>query len=216
MGLEIISNTSSTFVTIVGGKFTIRLPEGSDDSKAVERVLEKGPNAGSTIKELQFNKLSGKIIGGYMDTSDYGTNLIIRLMDDSHDTFKLQLPVESRYFGQIVKRVSNINLDMNTEFILGYDNENDRPFMYIRQSNVTVPMAYTREKPNGMPEAVEKTVKGQKKLDFTDQENFLFDVATEFVGKFDGSVGKSESGVEKVVEAFNAIETQTTDEEIPF
>ena len=61
MGLEIISNTSSTFVTIVGGKFTIRLPDGADDSKAVERVLEKGPNAGSTIKELQFNKLSGKI-----------------------------------------------------------------------------------------------------------------------------------------------------------
>ena len=213
MGLEIISNTSSTFVTIVGGKFTIRLPEGSDDSKAVERVLEKGPNAGSTIKELQFNKLSGKIIGGYMDTSDYGTNLIIRLIDTSNDTFKLQIPVESRYFGQVVKRIPNINVKDDVEFILGYDSEHERPFMYIRQKNVTVTMAYTKDKPNGMPGAVEKTVKGQKKLDFTEQENFLFDVATEFVGKFDGSTGKKEDAVEMITETFNAKESS---EEIPF
>ena len=190
MGLEIISNTSSTFVTIVGGKFTIRLPDGADDSKAVERVLEKGPNAGSTIKELQFNKLSGKIIGGYMDTSDYGTNLIIRLIDTSNDTFKLQIPVESRYFGQVVKRIPNINVKDDVEF-----------------------MAYTKDNPNGMPGAVEKTVKGQKKLDFTEQENFLFDVATEFVGKFDGSTGKKEDAVQMITEAFNAKESS---EEIPF
>lgn len=189
MGLETVSSTSNTFVTIVRGLFTIRLPDGADDTRAVERTLEKGPNAGKTVKELQFNKLSGKVVSASIDKSDFGTNIMFNV-EDGGDSYKLQIPVDSKFFGQIVKRLPNFNLDSDdTEFHMGYDSEHDKPFMYLRQDGVTVPMAYTKDNPNGMPKPVEKTVKGEKKLDFEKQENFLFDVATEFVGKFDGSTG---------------------------
>ena len=52
MGL-INSTESSKIVSIVKGKFTIRLPEDSDNPSAVTRTLEQGVNAGKEIKELQ-------------------------------------------------------------------------------------------------------------------------------------------------------------------
>jgi hypothetical protein len=189
MGLETVSNSTNKFVTIVNGLFTIRLPDTSDDPKAVERTLTKGPNAGKVVKELQFNKLSGKLTSSYIDKSDYGSSLIFNLVDGS-ESFKLQLPVESQFFSQIVKRLPNFNLDSEeTEFNMGYDTERDKPFTYLRQDGATVPMHFTKDNPNGMPQPKQKTVKGEKKWDWEDQENFLYDVAVEFVGKFDGSVG---------------------------
>tara|TARA_E500000318_G_scaffold15353_2_gene15677 strand:+ start:63 stop:665 length:603 start_codon:yes stop_codon:yes gene_type:complete len=190
MGLETVSSSTNKFVTIVNGLFTIRLPDNSDDPKAVERTLTKGPNAGKAVKELQFNRLSGKLQGSYIDKSDYGSSLIFNLVD-GNETFKFQLPVESQFFSQIVKRLPNYNMDADeVEFNMGYDSERDKPFIYMRQDDVTVPMHFTKDNPNGMPQPVQKTIKGEKRWIWEEQENFLYDVAVEFVGKFDGSVGK--------------------------
>ena len=109
MGLTNSSNSSSKIVTIVKGKFTIRLPEGTDNPDAVERTLEKGANAGKVIKELQYTGIEGTINKSYVDESEYGANYVTEITDDIGDSFKLQIPMDSQFFTQYAKRMPNID-----------------------------------------------------------------------------------------------------------
>jgi hypothetical protein len=132
MGLHNKQPSNTTIVTIVGGKFTIRLPEGEQHPEATERILEKGPNAGTAVLELRYNTLDGKIVGGEMHTSDFGTDFVLVLEDDG-ELFKLQIPLESQYFGQVAKRLPNLDITKNTVFGLGFDKERQRNFLFIQQ-----------------------------------------------------------------------------------
>ena len=202
MGLTNTSNRTSKIVTIVKGKFTIRLPEGADDPNAVERTLEKGANAGKVIKELQYTGIEGLIKSSYVDESDFGTNFVTELEDDEGARFKLQIPLDSQFFGQYAKRMPNIDKSKPLFLGIGYDRERERHFLYAKQNGDKVLMNFTKENPNGMPSPTKKTVKGKEVWDWEEQENFLYEVAMDF----------SESAVDKVKETFNAVEK----EEIPF
>ena len=206
MGLTNTSNRTSKIVTIVRGKFTIRLPEGVDDPNAVERTLEKGANAGKVIKELQYTGIEGVIKGAYVDESDFGTNFVTELEDDEGSRFKLQIPIDSQFFGQYAKRIPNIVKDKSLFLGLGYDRERERHFLYAKQEGNKVPMKFTKDEPNNMPPPVQKTVKGKTVWDWEEQENFLYEIAIDFAGSF-------ESAVDKVVETFNAKEVS---QDIPF
>tara|TARA_Y100000401_G_scaffold70781_1_gene56891 strand:+ start:8365 stop:8982 length:618 start_codon:yes stop_codon:yes gene_type:complete len=205
MGLTNTSNRTSKIVTIVRGKFTIRLPEGVDDPNAVERTLEKGANAGKVIKELQYTGIEGVIKGAYVDESDFGTNFVTELEDDEGSRFKLQIPVDSQFFGQYAKRIPNIVKDKALFLGLGYDRERERHFLYAKQEGNKVSMKFTKDEPNDMPPPVQKTVKGKTVWNWEEQENFLYEIAIDFAGSF-------ESAVDKVIETFNAKQT----EDIPF
>ena len=202
MGLTNTSNRTSKIVTIVRGRFTIRLPEGVDDPNAVERTLEKGANAGKVIKELQYTGIEGLIKSSYVDESDFGTNFVTELEDDEGARFKLQIPLDSQFFGQYAKRMPNIDKSKPLFLGIGYDRERERHFLYAKQNGDKVLMNFTKENPNGMPSPTKKTVKGKEVWDWEEQENFLYEVAMDF----------SESAVDKVKETFNAVEK----EEIPF
>lgn len=185
MGLTNSSSNSSKIVTIVRGKFTIRLPEGSDDPNAVERTLEKGVNAGKVVKELQYTGIEGKIIRCYTDESEYGSNYITELEDDEGSRFKLQIPVDNIFFSQYAKRMPNIDTEKPLFLGIGYDRESDRNFLFARQNGEKVPMAYTKDNQNGMPQPTKKTVKGKEIWDWEEQENFLYEVAMDFSGKLE-------------------------------
>ena len=203
MGL-INSTESSKIVSIVKGKFTIRLPEDSDNPSAVTRTLEQGVNAGKEIKELQYKALEGNYVTSYIDEGEYGTNYITELRDDEGDSFKLRINLDSQFFSQYAKRIPNIKKDVPIFFGLGYDKEKEKNFLFIRQQGVNVPFAYTRENPNGLPPPEEKEVRGKKVWNWEAQEQFLYDVAIDF--------SDDQSATEKVIEKFNAKET----EDIPF
>jgi len=179
MGLtNTISN--SKIVTIVRGKFTIRLPEGSDDPKAIERTLEKGANAGKVVKELQYTGIEGVVKKAYVDESEFGANYITELVDDEGSSFKLQIPLDSQFFGQYAKRMPNINKTDPLFLGLGYDRERERHFLYAKQLGQNVPMKFTKDEPNGMPAPTQKEVKGKKVWDWEEQENFLYERAMDF------------------------------------
>ena len=205
MGLTNTSNRTSKIVTIVRGKFTIRLPEGIDDPNAVERTLEKGANAGKVIKELQYTGIEGVIKGAYVDESDFGTNFVTELEDDEGSRFKLQIPVDSQFFGQYAKRIPNIVKDKALFLGLGYDRERERYFLYAKQEGNKVPMKFTKDEPHNMPPPVKKTVKCKTVWNWEEQENFLYEIAIDFAESL-------ESAVDKVIETFNAKQT----EDIPF
>lgn len=185
MGLTNGTSNNSKIVTIVKGKFTIRLPEGADEPNAVERTLEKGANAGKVVKELQYTGIEGTIERCYVDESEYGANFITELVDDENARFKLQIPLDSQFFGQYAKRMPNIDTTQPLFLGLGYDRERERNFLYARQGEDKVGMAYTKENPNGLPEPTKKTVKGKEVWDWEEQENFLYEVAMDFAASLE-------------------------------
>jgi hypothetical protein len=187
MGLTNGTSNNSKIVTIVKGKFTIRLPEGADEPNAVERTLEKGANAGKVVKELQYTGIEGTIERCYVDESEYGANFITELVDDENARFKLQIPLDSQFFGQYAKRMPNIDTTQPIFLGLGYDRERERNFLYARQGENKVGMAYTKENPNGLPEPTKKTVKGKEVWDWEEQENFLYEVAMDFAASLETS-----------------------------
>lgn len=184
MGLSNKQGNSQTFVTIVAGKFTMRLQDGDNNPDAVERVLEKGPNAGKTVKELQFTHLDGEIKGCEMDTESQYPSFNI-LMADGDEAFKLQISLESQYFAQVAKRLPNLDPTKNTVFGLGFDKDANKGkgkhFLFIQQGGESIHMAYTKDDPNGMPPPTMTEVRGQDKWDFSEQENFLYDVAVDWI-----------------------------------
>lgn len=179
--------SNSKIVTIVKGKFTIRLSDDSDNPSAVERTLEKGVNAGKVVKELQYTGIEGTIETCYVDESEYGANFITDLIDDEGSKFKLQIPLDSQFFGQYAKRMPNINTAKPLFLGLGYDKERGRNFLYARQDDVKISMAYTKDNPNGLPEPTKKTVKGKEVWDWEEQENFLYEVAMDFSSRLETS-----------------------------
>ncbi len=174
------SSRNSKIVSIINGKFTIRLDDDSNNPSAVERTLTKGNNAGKVVKELQYTGIEGKIQSAYVSETEYGSTFNTILIDDENDSFTLQISLESSYFGQYAKRMPNINKDEAIFFGLGYDRERERHFLYAKQNGEKVPMKFTRDNPNDMPPPVKKTIKGVEKWDWEEQENFLYEVAMDF------------------------------------
>jgi len=185
MGLTNTTTNNSKIVSIVKGKFTIRLPEGVDDPNAVERTLEKGANAGKVVRELQYTGIEGTIERCYVDESEFGANFVTELIDDENARFKLQIPLDSQFFGQYAKRMPNIDASKPLFLGLGYDRERERNFLYAKQGDDKVGMAFTKDNPNGCPDPVKKTVKGKEVWDWEEQENFLYEVAMDFSAKLE-------------------------------
>ena len=204
MGLTNGSSNNSKIVTISNGKFTIRLPDDSEDPNAIQRELKAGPNAGKLVKELQYTGIEGKIQSCYVDESEYGANFVTELEDDEGSKFSLQISLDSKFFGQYAKRMPNIDKSKALFLGLGWDKEKESNFLFIRQEGESIKFAYTKENPNGLPAPIKKTVKGVEKWDWEEHENFLYEVAMDFTG--------TQSGKDKIVEKFNAVER----EEIPF
>lgn len=180
MGLTNSSNSSSKIVTIVKGKFTIRLPEGTDNPDAVERTLEKGANAGKVIKELQYTGIEGTINKSYVDESEYGVIYVTEITDDIGDSFKLQIPMDSQFFTQYAKRMPNIDKTQPVFIGLGFDRQKEKHFLFAKQNGEKVSFAFTKDNPSGMPQPTKKTVKGKEVWDWEEQEEFLYKVAIDF------------------------------------
>ena len=193
-----LTNTSAlpkgTIITIIDGAFTQRLADNATPEDAPsgttfrKRALKKGPNAGKEVREARADSLERNIISSasFM-TTEYGTNFMLNLIDESEDSFQLQLPVESQFFSQFVKRIPNIDREKTVTFVIGKDTEKDRSFLYLSQEGHSVKMAYTKDNPNGIPQPTQRP---NGKWDWSAQEDFLYKKAEEYINELkvdDGS-----------------------------
>ena len=174
-----------TFVTIVGGKWTIRVPEGTDG--AVARELTKGPNMGSFVHEKYYSTLSGNITGAMLKNGEYGTDFCLFLEDDG-ETFDVKMPVPSDYFRSFAKASPNIDVSKELVIGLGQDKEKGHPFLFLKQGDQTVKSAFTKAEPNGMPEWEKKEVMGKVKWDQEKQNDFLYGKLVDFCGVVEDKV----------------------------
>jgi hypothetical protein len=210
-------NKSSTYLTIVGGKISQRVPEGTDG--AVARKLKNGPNEGSEVYELQYGSVTGKITGGSVESGDYGDQVAIEI-SDGKESYVLKLPWNSKLRDAFVKRVPNIDVTEELEIICFPDKQDKSPVMLIKQKGGFVKFAYTKDNPNGLPAPSKKKVRGKEEWDWTETESFLWEVASSFFEQFEGdSTPEFQDSVdeEDLPSQFESVgASKGDDDEIPF
>ncbi len=195
MGLQqeiksIEGNYGST-ITIVGGKFTLRVEEGTKG--AVPRKLTKGKNEGKEVWELHYPALSGMLVSVEVADSNFGgKDGTITLKDfKTGETFSIQTAADNGAFTNFLKSLPNIDTQKEVWLQMqpkknGKLDANGNPLTDLRvlQDDHVVPNFYQeydkQERKyvsiNGMPDW-EKTPKG---WNHDEQDYFLWEKLEEF------------------------------------
>jgi hypothetical protein len=182
MGLESNVREGKKFVGISrrNGKFSIRVTE--DTEGAIPRQLEQGPNEGKTVYEKFYDRITGKISKINYKTNDkYGDSIEVYIDDCVLNINWGDFSVRDSF----IKRLPNIDLEKDVECGVFLDKETKRIVFVVRQDGEVVPYAFTREEPNGIPQAIKKEERGKEIWDFSVIENFLYDVLMEHIRKFE-------------------------------
>ena len=179
MGLGNGSTKESTMITIVGGKWTRRVPEGT------EGATKRTNKLGAEVSELSYDHVDGQLIGGAFNTSEYGTDLILPIQDG--DVYELHIPADSDYFRTFAKLCEG--LDVSKPVFLGLGVPDDGfPYLYVQQEGKTLKSNYTKDNPNGMPSWEKKEEMGKVKWDKTAQNNFCYNLVVDFLANVEDSV----------------------------
>jgi len=179
------TGVAGTSLTIVGGKFTLRVEEGTEG--AVPRNLTKGKNEGMEVWEMKYSALSGHLVGGRITTGEY-PGVDIDIIDyKANDSFTVNFPLDSRYLYDLIKRLPNIDTsgEVNIEVVEGKKKTrqgNPTYNLHVAQGGKVLYDYYTEWKKDasgkpipallhGMPEPVN----GPKGWSFEAQENWLLE-----------------------------------------
>ena len=202
LGFGTDGGTSVTWINVNNGKLTVRAQEG--DTGAVARHYTTRDGTEKTVWEYQFPTFAGIIVGADFQTTDYGLVYAVDL-DAGEKQYQLRLNCPSRLFDQFAKRIPNISMD-HPLVIGAFLNEKGGNVLYLKQNGAKVPMAFTKDNPNGIPEAVKTMKLGKESWDFSAQEEFLYQLAKDWLPS-------SEAGAASPVETAPAAEMA---EEQPF
>lgn len=168
MGLGTQEN--GKYISIVGGRFCIRVAEGSEG--AVSRVNK----IGKTVHEKYYDNFTGKLVG--IKTTDGGTygKQWVFSFQDAGEIYNLQLGYTNSFAKNIIKMLPNADLSKEMKVSPSTKVEPDgtkKSSIFINQDGKALKHAYTREVPNGLPPMTQVTVKGTLVWDDTDQMVFL-------------------------------------------
>ena len=181
MGLK-RKGTNKTFITIVGGEFCIRVPEGTEGAR--ERKLTAGKNEGTMISELTYSEVSGMITDLKYSEKEFGSFIEITIKDDKE--YMIQIPWNS--FGirdSFLKRLPFVDEKKETVFTVFPDKETGRSVFLVSQDDDFIKCKFTKDEPNGLPQPIEKQVRGRITWDFSECENFLYNVLQENLPRFE-------------------------------
>jgi hypothetical protein len=186
-------NQSTKFLNFQSGKFVQRVKP--DTTGATARVLEKGPNSGTTVHELHFDSYEGAILNIETEASEYGQKLNI-LMDVSTEEepeakVKITLPLSSGPAKGFLSRLPVIDFKKDV-CLCGYNIKNDagkfNSYLVPYQDGVKLNSYYTKDTPNGLPQMQQIKVKGNLVWDDTEQIEFFEALILEHFPKAGGNV----------------------------
>lgn len=216
MGLN--TRQEGNFITILGGKFCVRVPEGSPG--AVTRTNKMG----KVVHEKFYDNFTGKLIGIKTQDGEYGKSWIFSFKD-KEEVYHLQLSYSNSFATQFLKILPNVDLTKEMKVspsVKEVDGKN-KSSLFVNQDGSAIKHAYTREKPNGMPDMEQVTVKGQLVWDDTKRIAFLYDmVATTIIPKLDAINGKETTATpvtapQNALEALEAEDTSGVNpDDVPF
>lgn len=156
------------YVTILGGKFCVRVQEGTKGS--VQRVNK----VGKTVHEVFHDSFTGKLINIRTRDGEYGKSWEFDFRD-SEDIYTLQLSYSNSYATNLLKilPMADLTQEMKIQPSQKIVDGKAKSSLFVSQNGVTLKHAYTKEKPNGLPPMEQKTVKGQLVWDDTERLAFL-------------------------------------------
>jgi hypothetical protein len=215
MGLG--NNESGKFVSIVGGRFCIRVPEGTAGAETRVNKL------GKTVTEKYYDNFTGKLVGLKVTDGNYGKQWEFSFQD-SGEVYKLQLGYTNSFAKNILKMLPNADLSKEMKVSPQTKVEADgtkKSSVFINQDGQALKHAYTKDAPNGLPQMVQVMVKGTLVWDDTDQMVFLEKMVNEtIIPKLGGAVVTSSTApvAEKSLdEAVDEIQAGAENpDEIPF
>ncbi len=182
-GLAKDGGSNSTWITIANGKLCIRADESEANEPDVHsRTYKDKDDVEHTIYERRYDHLVADIVGAGFETGDYGVTFGVELSVPDCGTYTLKLKAPGRLFDQFAKRIPNINKDVPL-YVGAFKNEQGHNVLYLKQGGNKVPLAFTKDNPNGMPEPVKSTKMGKELWDFSDQEEFLYNLAKDWFGE---------------------------------
>jgi len=167
MGLGTQEN--GKFISIVGGRFCIRVPEGTAGAETRVNKL------GKTVHEKYYDNFTGKLVGIKVTDGNYGKQWEFSFQD-SGEIYKLQLGYTNSFAKNIIKMLPNADLSKEMKISPQTKVEPDgtkKSSIFINQDRQALKHAYTRDNPNGLPPMTQVTVKGTLVWDDTDQMVFL-------------------------------------------
>jgi hypothetical protein len=218
MGLGTQEN--GKYVSIVGGRFCIRVPEGSEG--AVTRVNKLG----KTVHEKYYDNFTGRLVG--LKTTDGGTygKQWEFSFQDAGEVYKLQLGYTNSFAKNIIKMLPNADLTKEMKISPSTKVEADgtkKSSIFINQDGKALKHAYTKDAPNGLPQMTQVMVKGTLVWDDTDQMVFLEKMVNEkIIPKLGGVVvtgaGTTTAPVDSFDKAVGEIQAgaEINPEDIPF
>ncbi len=167
MGLD--NREKGNFITIYNGKFTVRVPQGTEGATA--RVNKQN----KTVHEKYYDSFTGKLVGIKVADSPYGKQWIFAFQDGA-EVYNLQLSYSNSFATNILKMLPNINLNKEMKVQpavkLGEDGKN-KSSLFISQEGVNIKHAYNKENPNGLPQMEQIKVKGVDMWDDSKRIEFL-------------------------------------------
>lgn len=173
MGLN--NNTNKTFLQLRAGKVCKKVTEGTPG--AVEHIKEDK----SKIYFLEYSSVSG-LMTGFRTKAGLNEGDVTACVEiqDAGETFELQFKIGSGYWNSFAKMLPNVDVSKPITFSPFYKEENNKKqtTLFLNQDGNAVKFAYTKENPNGLPEAEAITNKKGDilKWDFSEQEQFLLNM----------------------------------------
>lgn len=156
------------YFTILGGKFCIRVQEGTPGSVARVNKMEK------TVHEIFKDSFTGKLINIRTRDGSYGKSWEFDFKD-AEEVYTLQLSFSNSYATNLLKILPNADLtkEMKIQPSEKIEDGKKKSSLFISQDGVTLKHAYTKDNPNGMPPMEQVTVKGQQVWDDSKRLVFL-------------------------------------------
>lgn len=215
MGLN--TREEGNFITILGGKFCQRVPEGTVG--AVTRVNKMN----KTVHEKFYDNFTGKLVGIKTQDGAYGKSWIFSFKD-KEEVYHLQLSYSNSFATALLKMLPNCDLtkEMKVSPSVKEVEGKSKSSLFINQDGVAIKHAYTMASPNGMPDMEQVTVKGQQVWDDTKRIEFLYNmVAKDIIPKLEGVVVPqapvaSGATVDKEFDNFGKPEGEIDGEDVPF
>lgn len=166
MGLA--NREGGKYITILGGKFCVRVQEGTPG--AIARVNKLG----KTVHEVFYDSFTGKLVNIRTRDGEYGKSWEFDFQD-AGEVYTLQLSYSNSYATNLLKILPNVDLtkEMKVQPSQKIEDGKTKSSLFVSQDGKTLKHAYTKDVPNGLPPMEQKTVKGQVVWDDTERLAFL-------------------------------------------
>lgn len=211
MGLE--TNNRAIYLSIGEGKITRRVNEPTGKSK--QRTTKEG----RVVNEEIYDAISGHLIDIKVTTHEkYGKFWAIYLKD-GEDVFCLQTNYSGSYASAFLKALPNADLTERVKLIpyMKIVDGKEKPTLFISQGGHALKHFYTKEEPKGLPQMVQRKVKGQMVWDDTDMLEFLEKmVMTEIVPKLPKSGTAQPANSKDSIEGIEVEAEEINTNDLPF